>query len=167
MNKLNQVISIDTNVQTGHLREKQWVSKVFVSPQEPSTLHQPYASRFCAAWARPRRSSSAPRSWRTDPSSWCIRHCGGPRSGCTLRLSAEPVLPGTRGSRTSPPRCWKKRHTGRRQGGAALPSVLVNINSFLSNWSDLCGGGAYVLLIYSNKKQQMSRAMFTQKSNLW
>lgn len=69
----------------------------------PFPLHLPCALRSSAGWALPRRSFSAPRSWRTGPSSWCIRHCGDPQSGCTPHLSAPLVLPGMHGSHTSPP----------------------------------------------------------------
>lgn len=75
-----------------------WCSKITVVP-----LCLPCALRSSAGWALPRRSFSAPRSWHTGPSSWCIRHCGGPQSGCTLRLSAPLVRLVMHGSHTSPP----------------------------------------------------------------
>lgn len=74
------------------------------------SLRLPCALRSSAGSALPRRSFSAPRSWRTGPSSWCIRHCGGPQSGCTPHLSATRVLLGMRGSHTSPPRCCTGRN---------------------------------------------------------
>lgn len=84
----------------------------------------------CAWWsssgrARPCRSSSARRSWRTGPSSWCIRHCEGRRSGSTPHQSAGLAPHGTRESRTFLPRCWKITQVCDGTGGVTFFRVTI------------------------------------------
>lgn len=124
-------------------------------------LYQPYALRFCAALARPHRSSSAPRSWRTGPSSWCIRHCGGPQSGCTLHLSVQPVLPVTHGSHTSQPHCWRKEEeegdsvnkSHKNKGVRTQANVFPHQQACLCIWSTCNPVWSFLAWILNNSRR--------------
>lgn len=68
----------------------------------------PCAWRSCAVSARQRQSFFVQRSWRTGPSSWCIRHCGARPPYCTLHQSAWPAPHAASASHTSPPHYWRE-----------------------------------------------------------
>lgn len=113
------------------LWQKSWNRRIFESLQV--CTHVPCALWSSSGRAQPCQSSSARRSWRTGPSSWCIRHCEGRRSGSTPRRSAGLAPRGTRESRTSLPRCWKIRQIPDGTGGVMFFQVtIINLSGSLS-----------------------------------
>lgn len=80
----------------------------------------PYAWRSSSGLALPHQSSSGPHSWRTGPSSWCIRHCGDHRSWCTPRRWAQRAPYGRHEWHTSPRHCCNEINPGTTLRGTLL-----------------------------------------------